>query len=125
MSTLVYTTTVKTVNSSGVESNVTTQEFKTDYVTLDTVNIIVADGSADLIIYQGNKDFDFINILSDQRLNIVLTDDGTGFLDADLYNLQMDYSGTDLVITVSNDTGYDANVQVIISGKEPVVVPAP
>lgn len=118
---LVYNTTVKTVDENGFENDITTQEFKQTYVTIDTQKITIADETTSQIIYQGNKNFDFINIVSDQRINIVLTDDGTEFLNADLFVLQMDYSGTNLVITVSNVSGYDANIQVIISGKEPVV----
>ena len=115
--TLVYDTTIKTVDENGIENEITTQEFKQTYVTIDTQKTTIAYETTSQIIYQGNKNFDFINIVSDQKINIVLTDDGTEILDADLTVLQMDYSGTDLVITVTNASGYTASIQVVISQK--------
>lgn len=114
---LVYDTTIKTVDDNGIEKNINTQEFKQICDSLDTVSLSVPDESTGLNIYTGNKDFNFIDIVSDQPITITIKNDGATFFTGEITKFECDYSGTNLTIDVTNASGYSANIQAIISRK--------
>lgn len=115
--TLVYDTTIKTVDENGIENEITTQEFKQAYDSLDTISVSVATASTDLNIYTGNKDFNFIDIVSDQPITITVSAEATPFFTGEITKFECDYSGTDLTIDVTNASGYTASIQIVISQK--------
>lgn len=115
---LIYNTTIKTVDENGLESQIGTQQFQIEYDNLDTLQTVIPDETTDLTVYAGSKDYNFIDIESDQEITVSFLLNGVAFFsDKGITKFTSDTYGTNLSIVVSNSSGYDANVKIIVAKK--------
>lgn len=112
----------KSVDDDGFETQNSEQTIEQPYNDQNGVNLEIADEVADLDIYSNVGQFSFIEFISDQTLTVDFKQDNVTFFTGDIRHFRTNLVGSKLSVTVSNASGYTANVKLLVL-TETVVVP--
>lgn len=112
----------KSVDDDGFETQNSEQTIEQPYNDQNGVNLEIADEVADLDIYSNVGQFSFIEFISDQTLTVDFKQDSVTFFTGDIRHFRTNLVGSKLSVTVSNASGYTANVKLLVL-TETVAVP--
>lgn len=112
----------KSVDDAGLETQLSTQQILQSYNDKYVIGLEIADEVADKIIYANNEQFSFIEFTSDQTVTVDFQEDGVTFFTGDIKYFRVNLSGSKLSVTVTNDSGYTANISLLVL-TETIVTP--
>ena len=112
----------KSVDDDGLETQNSEQTIEQPYNDQNGVNLEIADEASDVVIYSNVGQFSFIEFISDQTLTVDFQQDSVTFFTGDIRHFRTNLVGSKLSVTVSNASGYTANVKLLVL-TETVVVP--
>lgn len=112
----------KSVDDAGLETQLSTQQILQSYNDQNVVNEEIADETTTQTIYSKIGQFSFIEFTSDQTVTVDFQEDGVTFFTGDVTHFRTNLSGDKLSVTITNDSGYTANVKLLVL-TETVVVP--
>ena len=112
----------KSVDDDGLETQNSEQTIEQPYNDQNGVNLEIADEASDVVIYSNVGQFSFIEFISDQTLTVDFKQDNVTFFTDDIRHFRTNLVGSKLSVTVSNASGYTANVKLLVL-TETVVVP--
>ena len=112
----------KSVDDAGLETQLSTQQILQSYNDQNVVNEEIADEVADKVIYANNEQFSFIEFTSDQTVTVDFQEDGVTFFTGDIKYFRVNLAGSKLSVTVTNDSGYTANISLLVL-TETIVTP--
>lgn len=112
----------KSVDDAGLETQLSTQQILQSYNDKYVIGLEIADEVADKVIYANNEQFSFIEFTSDQTVTVDFQEDGVTFFTGDIKYFRVNLSGSKLSVTVTNDSGYTANISLLVL-TETIVTP--
>lgn len=113
---------LKSVDDNGIETQESQEDILQPYNDENSVSLEIADGTTDLTIYSNVGQFSFIYLISDQTITVDFQQDSVTFFTGDVTHFRTNLSGDKLSVTITNDSGYTANVKLLVL-TETVVVP--
>lgn len=112
---------ITTTIDDTVENVVDTSQYNLEYEILDTKQVVVDDDVSSKTIYEGLSEFDYVRVVSDQEITLTLKEDienvSTSFYSQNTTNFETEKNGSNLKIVVSNDSGYSANIKILVAKK--------